>query len=55
MEANARIATERGYLNIPEGTVADLSDLESISDGQGDHPLHGLPGRADVYRCPDGP
>lgn len=32
MAANARIASERGYLDIPQGILADLKDLESLPD-----------------------
>lgn len=32
MESNAKIATERGYLKVPEETLAGLSDLEYLPD-----------------------
>jgi ribonuclease J len=32
MASNARIASERGYLDIPPGILVDLKDLESLPD-----------------------
>jgi len=32
MISNTRIAAERGYLNIPEGILLDMKDMESIED-----------------------
>ncbi len=34
MAANARIAAERGFLNIPPGLIVDIKDLEHLPDEQ---------------------